>query len=394
MQALSRPPAPAGRTPRGVAPQARQRGLTVTCVSFLCVGETFAACMGVAAPAQKTSTPARHRHPCRTNSAHASLLLWSLERLVTVKKKHKKAVHGHSRATGGFACRRLFAPNLATTKKKKKPHTHAHHPTLQCGQARPRPPLRRSPHLQRRRRRRRRWRWRLQRRRRRHQFQVAGQRARGGGVRAGDPQNHSQPGPGDQDRAVGEEAAGQCRPGHVPGRQDWCPRHQWRRQVHPAQNPGGRGRGLRRPPHPGPRRQRRLPGAGAFLIGRRHRGRQLAPRPGRRAGPAGRVRGGVGRAGGGGARRDGRADDADGRAADKDRCVQWVGGGAYARPGDGRPALPARGCGGGHPVRRGAAPGRPGPGPAVRPGHPAAGRADQPPGRRVGGLAGKDAGRL
>ena len=83
-----------------------------------------------------------------------------------------------------------------------------------------------------------------------------------------------------------------------------------------------------------------------------------------------------------------RADGRDGRGADRARPPQRLGHRLPARAGDGRAALPAAGRAGRHALRRRAPPGRALQAAAAAARPAAAGRADQPPGRRVGALAG------
>ena len=87
-------------------------------------------------------------------------------------------------------------------------------------------------------------------------------------------------------------------------------------------------------------------------------------------------------------RRDGRAAGAAGRGAGPDRADGRLGPRARSGRGDGRAALPAARRRRVHAVRRRAPPGGALPAAALEPRPAAAGRAHQPPRRRVGGLAG------
>ena len=219
------------------------------------------------------------------------------------------------------------------------------------------------------------------------------------GLRAGTLDGISGDGSSRQHGAVhlldAQGAQGARRQGHprrrharVPaGREDRRGRPQRGRQVQRAQDHGRARPSLQRGRDAVPGLLGRHPHAGAGA------GREQG-RPGQRGGggrrdplgPAavrrgqrcdGRARRGLRLAAG----RAGRADGAD-------RAPQRLGARQHHRAGDGRAALPAGGCAGGHPVRRREAAGRAVRAAAAPAGPVAARRADQPPRRRERAVAG------
>ena len=174
---------------------------------------------------------------------------------------------------------------------------------------------------------------------------------------------------------------------HVPGGQDRRHRVERVGQVVPPAHHGRRGRRLHRRGPPPPRRHRRPPGPGAAARRVPRRLRQRALRRGRDQGRPRPLQRGV-RGHGRPRRRLRQAAGRAGRPAGQDRRGRRLGPRPHPRDRHGRPA-PAPGRRRGvHAVRRRAAAGGPVPAAPV-PARPApAGRAHQPPRRRVGGVAG------
>ena len=179
----------------------------------------------------------------------------------------------------------------------------------------------------------------------------------------------------------------------LPRRQDRRARPERRGQVHPAADHGRRRHRDRRRGPADAGDQRRLPAAGAQAgpAGHRARHRRRGRRPDQ-AGPGAAGRGlcRLCRAGCRLRRPGRRAGQAGGDPAGIRRTQPGTPAGSRRR----RPAPAAVGCQGRAPVRRRKAPRSAVPSAAVGSRHAAAGRTDQPPGRRLGGLAGAFPARL